>query len=57
MTRITLTPDGQSRMKAALPLWQAVQARFEGRFGDAEAARLRGALGAVLETGFEPWAE
>ncbi|MDX2852936.1 MarR family winged helix-turn-helix transcriptional regulator [Actinacidiphila glaucinigra] len=54
---VDLTADGQSRMKAALPLWREVQSRFEESFGGAEAARLRAALGAVLQTGFEPWAE
>ncbi|MFE4960129.1 MarR family winged helix-turn-helix transcriptional regulator [Streptomyces sp. NPDC056653] len=54
---VTLTPDGLARMKAALPLWQSVQAQFEERFGAVEAARLRGSLDAVLQTGFAPWAE
>lgn len=54
---VTLTPDGLARMKAALPLWQAVQAQFEERFGTGDAAQLRTSLGAVLQTGFEPWAE
>ncbi|MEU7824307.1 MarR family winged helix-turn-helix transcriptional regulator [Catellatospora sp. NPDC049133] len=54
---VTLTPAGLSRMKAALPLWQDVQARFEGKFGHEEAARLRTCLVGVLDTGFDPWAE
>ncbi|MFF3877722.1 MarR family winged helix-turn-helix transcriptional regulator [Streptomyces sp. NPDC001978] len=54
---VTLTPDGLSRMKAALPLWRDMQARFEERFGADEAAQMRAALEAVLQTGFEPWAE
>lgn len=54
---VTLTPDGLSRMRAALPLWKAVQTRFEDSFGDAEAAELRTSLEAVLHTGFTPWAE
>ncbi|MFF3561349.1 MarR family winged helix-turn-helix transcriptional regulator [Streptomyces sp. NPDC002574] len=54
---VALTPDGLSRMKAALPLWRAVQTRFEESFGDTEAARLRTSLEAVLHTGFTPWAE
>lgn len=54
---VTLTPEGLSRVQEALPLWRAVQARFEETFGDADAARLRASLEAVLETGFEPWAE
>ncbi|MFD8424740.1 MarR family winged helix-turn-helix transcriptional regulator [Streptomyces sp. NPDC059466] len=52
-----ITPDGLSRLKAALPLWKAVQARFEENFGTDEAARLRASLKAVLDTGFQPWAE
>jgi DNA-binding MarR family transcriptional regulator len=54
---VSLTPDGLSRMKAALPLWESVQAQFEERFGTGEAAELRASLDAVLQTGFEPWAE
>jgi DNA-binding MarR family transcriptional regulator len=54
---VTITPDGLSRMKAALPLWQAVQARFEESFGADEAVQLRASLEAVLHTGFQPWAE
>ncbi|MFJ3223276.1 MarR family winged helix-turn-helix transcriptional regulator [Streptomyces sp. NPDC086783] len=52
-----ITPEGVVRLKEALPLWRAVQARFEDNFGTAEAAQLRAALNAVLDTGFEPWAE
>jgi DNA-binding MarR family transcriptional regulator len=54
---VTITAEGRSRLKAALPLWQDVQHRFEESFGADEAARLRTALEAVLETGFTPWAE
>ncbi|WP_240797938.1 MarR family winged helix-turn-helix transcriptional regulator [Streptomyces sp. F001] len=54
---VTITPDGLSRLKAALPLWKAVQAQFEEKFGADEAARLRASLEAVLDTGFKPWAE
>ncbi|MET8449098.1 MarR family winged helix-turn-helix transcriptional regulator [Streptomyces sp. NPDC005209] len=54
---VTITPEGVSRMKAALPLWQEMQAQFEERFGVDDAARLRAALEAVLQTGFTPWAE
>ncbi|MEU9384669.1 MarR family winged helix-turn-helix transcriptional regulator [Streptomyces sp. NPDC048279] len=54
---VTITPDGVSRLKQALPLWQEVQAQFEERFGPGEAAQLRGFLQAVLQTGFTPWAE
>ena len=52
-----ITPDGLSRLQAALPLWKAVQARFEESFGTDEAARLRTSLKAVIDTGFQPWAE
>ncbi|MGW3926120.1 hypothetical protein [Streptomyces sp. NPDC005093] len=44
-------------MRAALPLWRDVQARFEESFEADEAARLRAALEVVLQTGFMPWAE
>jgi DNA-binding MarR family transcriptional regulator len=54
---VTITPDGRSRMNAALPLWKAVQAQFEESFGAGDAAQLRASLEAVLHTGFEPWAE
>ncbi|MFF0794254.1 MarR family winged helix-turn-helix transcriptional regulator [Streptomyces spiralis] len=52
-----ITPDGLARLKEALPLWKDVQARFEENFGAEDAARLREALTAVLDTGFTPWAE
>jgi DNA-binding MarR family transcriptional regulator len=54
---VAITPEGVSRMKAALPLWREMQARFEERFGAEEAAQMRAFLEAVLETGFTPWAE
>ncbi|MBV7695725.1 MarR family winged helix-turn-helix transcriptional regulator [Streptomyces sp. TRM70350] len=54
---VTITEDGLSRTKTALPLWREVQQRFEERFGTEEAARLRALLDGVLGTGFEPWAE
>jgi DNA-binding MarR family transcriptional regulator len=54
---VTLTPDGLSRVRAGMPMWQAAQDRFEERFGADEAARLRTSLTAVLDTGFQPWAE
>ncbi|UUN25488.1 MarR family winged helix-turn-helix transcriptional regulator [Streptomyces sp. FIT100] len=54
---VTVTPAGLSRMRAAVPLWKAVQAQFEEKFGVGEAAGLRASLEAVLHTGFEPWAE
>ncbi|MGY5036573.1 MarR family winged helix-turn-helix transcriptional regulator [Streptomyces sp. 900116325] len=52
-----ITPDGVARLEAALPLWNAVQAQFEETFGADEAAHLRAYLEAVLQAGFEPWAE
>jgi DNA-binding MarR family transcriptional regulator len=54
---VAITPDGLSRLEAALPLWQAAQARFENAFGTGQAAELRESLDAVLRTGFEPWVE
>lgn len=54
---VAITPDGLSRLKAALPLWQGVQTLFEESFGAESAARLRGSLAAVLHTGFTPWGE
>ncbi|MBQ0895299.1 winged helix-turn-helix transcriptional regulator [Micromonospora sp. U56] len=54
---VSITPDGLARVDAALPLWRAAQARFEDTLGVDEAARLRASLGAVLDTGFQPWAE
>lgn len=54
---VTITPEGLARMKAALPLWLAVQAQFEDSFGAGKATRLRAALADVLDTGFQPWAE
>jgi DNA-binding MarR family transcriptional regulator len=52
-----ITPEGDLRLRKALPLWRAVQTQFEEKFGVHEAARLRASLEAVLHTGFEPWAE
>ncbi|MEH0935835.1 MarR family winged helix-turn-helix transcriptional regulator [Micromonospora psammae] len=54
---VTITPNGLTRIDAALPLWRGAQVRFEEKFGADEAARLRASLGAVLDTGFQPWAE
>ncbi|WP_406387429.1 MarR family winged helix-turn-helix transcriptional regulator [Streptomyces sp. NBC_00887] len=54
---VSITPDGQSRMEAALPYWCTVQAQFEENFGVDRAARLRATLEDVLEAGFDPWAE
>ncbi|MEV8100409.1 MarR family winged helix-turn-helix transcriptional regulator [Kitasatospora sp. NPDC085879] len=52
-----ITADGKTRLAEAAPLWRDVQARFETAFGVDEAAALRASLNAVLDTGFEPWAE
>ncbi|MCX4912045.1 MarR family winged helix-turn-helix transcriptional regulator [Streptomyces sp. NBC_00687] len=52
-----ITPEGDLRLRKALPLWRAVQAQFEEEFGAFEAAQLRASLEAVLHTGFEPWSE
>ncbi|MEV5145351.1 MarR family winged helix-turn-helix transcriptional regulator [Streptomyces sp. NPDC052727] len=54
---VTLTEDGLTRMKAALPYWRTVQSQFEESFGQDEAAQLRAVLEGVLNTGFQPWAE
>ncbi|WP_327111279.1 MarR family winged helix-turn-helix transcriptional regulator [Streptomyces sp. NBC_01341] len=54
---VMITAEGRARMRAALPLWNDVQARFEKSFGVGEAAQLRASLEGVLRTGFEPWAE
>ncbi|MFF7202560.1 MarR family winged helix-turn-helix transcriptional regulator [Streptomyces sp. NPDC008141] len=54
---VALTPDGNARLKAALPLWRTVQVQFEDTFGADKASRLRALLDEVLDTGFQPWAE
>lgn len=54
---VAITPDGLARFKSALPLWEGVQAEFEEKFGSGPAAQMRTLLRAVLETGFDPWAE
>ncbi|MEU1536111.1 MarR family winged helix-turn-helix transcriptional regulator [Streptomyces fagopyri] len=54
---VTITPEGVARMKAALPLWESAQSEFETKFGSEDAARMRTFLEAVLDTGFDPWAE
>ncbi|MFD8073445.1 MarR family winged helix-turn-helix transcriptional regulator [Streptomyces sp. NPDC059718] len=54
---VAVTPAGLARMKAALPRWEGVQAEFEEEFGAENAARMRALLDAVLDTGFDPWAE
>ncbi|MDX3214005.1 MarR family winged helix-turn-helix transcriptional regulator [Streptomyces sp. ME02-6991-2B] len=52
-----ITPEGVTRMKAALPLWEGVQIQFEDTFGADRAAELRTFLEGILDTGFAPWAE
>jgi DNA-binding MarR family transcriptional regulator len=54
---IEITEAGLARLEQAVPLWQDAQDRFESAFGPQEAERLRTALLAVLDTGFDPWAE
>jgi DNA-binding MarR family transcriptional regulator len=54
---IRITDLGQKGYDEALPLWADAQAQFEAAYGVAKAANLRKSLGAVLGTGFEPWAE
>lgn len=52
-----VTGAGLRKFQQALPLWEGVQAKFEGQYGAREAAALRTELRAVLKSGFEPWAE
>lgn len=52
-----ITKAGKSRYKQAFPLWSDVQSRFESSYGAKRAQDLRKALGFVLQSGFEPWAE
>ena len=54
---IEITEAGLARLEQAIPLWKGAQDRFESAFGSQEAERLRTALAAVLDTGFDPWAE
>jgi DNA-binding MarR family transcriptional regulator len=44
---VKLTPAGAKRFKAAQAHWRDAQAEFEGSYGAAEAAALRGALARV----------
>jgi DNA-binding MarR family transcriptional regulator len=55
--RAVVTKAGLARYKTALPLWIEVQSKFEGAYGESPAARLRDALRAVLNSGFDPWAD
>ncbi|MFM0342398.1 MarR family winged helix-turn-helix transcriptional regulator [Paraburkholderia fungorum] len=52
-----ITVSGLALFRRALPLWSAVQEQFEASYGVREAADLRKALRAVLESGFAPWTE
>jgi DNA-binding MarR family transcriptional regulator len=52
-----ITKAGIARYRKALPLWNEVQTKFEGTYGEKPAAKLRDSLRAVLSSGFEPWAE
>lgn len=54
---IEITDLGRKRYHDALPSWASVQAEFEAAYGGAKAANLRKSLNAVVETGFEPWAD
>jgi DNA-binding MarR family transcriptional regulator len=54
---VEITESGLAKLEEAVPLWQAAQNRFEGAFGSKEAADLRTALRAVLDTNLDPWAE
>ncbi len=49
---VTLTPEGRSRVAAARPLWREAQARFEGKFGEREAAELRSQLNGIARESF-----
>ncbi|HBW2224669.1 TPA: winged helix-turn-helix transcriptional regulator [Klebsiella quasipneumoniae subsp. quasipneumoniae] len=52
-----ITNEGIKRFEVALPLWERIQADFEGRFGQERSGTLRHELKEVLNTGFLPWAE
>lgn len=54
---VQITEAGLSKLEQALPLWQSAQNQFEGAFGVKNAAKLRAALRAVLDTDLDPWAE
>jgi len=52
MRRLTLTPTGQARLKAAMVRWREAQKEFELAFGVPQAAELRTTLRRVVaETG------
>lgn len=54
---VQITEAGLSKLEQALPLWQSAQNQFESAFGVKNAAKLRAALRAVLDTDLDPWAE
>ncbi|MFD1233004.1 MarR family winged helix-turn-helix transcriptional regulator [Pseudonocardia benzenivorans] len=54
---VEITEAGLRTLEHALPLWQEAQDTFEAAFGASEAANLRTALRAVLDTDLDPWAE
>jgi DNA-binding MarR family transcriptional regulator len=56
-TAIEITVAGHARLEKAKPLWTHAQREFEAGYGVAGAVELRSALGGVLETGLDPWAE
>jgi DNA-binding MarR family transcriptional regulator len=45
---VRLTPAGQARLQAATPHWRKAQQEFEARYGTADAASLRDALGRIV---------
>ncbi|HYZ34246.1 MAG TPA: MarR family winged helix-turn-helix transcriptional regulator [Crenalkalicoccus sp.] len=51
---LTLTEAGTARLEAAMALWAEAQRAFEAAFGETEARELRGTLGRLAATPFEP---
>jgi DNA-binding MarR family transcriptional regulator len=54
---IRITDVGRAKLEAAVPFWTDAQRRFEGAYGATAAAQLRSALGRILDTALDPWAE
>lgn len=54
---ISLTPAGQAKMDAVLPLWRQAQQTFEHHFGPARANDLRVLLQAVVDSGLHDLAD
>ncbi|MEU8222465.1 MarR family transcriptional regulator [Kribbella sp. NPDC048915] len=54
---VEITKTGLKTLDRAVPLWQSAQDQFEAAYGVEEAAALRSALRAVLDTDLAPWAE